>query len=69
MVDVESLVKLSSGIVDVKTFLVSRNTLGNGKTTNSKSQTSNVKMLVAESGGDLHLAMRKWNDGLYTSRS
>ena len=23
-------------------------------------------MVVAESGGSVHLAMRKWNDGLYT---
>ena len=54
---------------DGDSSLSSRNTLGNGKTANSKSQTSNVKMVVAESGGGLHLAMRKWNDGLYTCRS
>ena len=33
----------------------SRNTLGDGKTANSKSQTSNVKMVVAESGGGVAL--------------
>ena len=41
--DVESLLKLSGGVVDVEPFLVSRNTLGNKKTTNSKSPTENVK--------------------------
>ena len=45
---------------DVDSSLSSRNTLGNGKTANSKSQTSNVKMVVAKSGGGLHSAMRKW---------
>ena len=54
---------------DGDSSLSSRNTLGNGKTANSKSQTSNVKMVVAESGGGLHLAMQKWSDGLYTCRS
>ena len=54
---------------DGDSSLSSRNTLGNGKTANSKSQTSNVKMVVAESGGGLHLAMRKWNDWLYTCQS
>ena len=38
VVDVESLLKLSGGVVDVEPFLVSRNTLGNRKTANSKSQ-------------------------------
>ena len=52
-----SLAMMRGGVADVDPFLVSRNTLGNGKTTNSKSQTSNVKMVVAESGGGLHLAM------------
>ena len=42
-VDVESLAKLSGGVVDVEPFLVSRNTLGNGKTANSKSPKANVK--------------------------
>ena len=41
--DVESLLKLSGGVVDVEPFLVSQNTLGNGKTANSKSHTENVK--------------------------
>ena len=38
VVDDKSLTKLSGGVVDVEPFLVSRNTLGNGKTANSKSQ-------------------------------
>ena len=38
VVDVESLLKLKGGVVDVEPFLVNRNTLGNGKTGNSKSQ-------------------------------
>ena len=38
VVDDESVAKMSSGDVDVETFLVSQNTLGNGKTANSKSQ-------------------------------
>ena len=42
---------------DGDSSLSSRNTLGNGKTANSKSQMTNVKMVVAESGGGLHLAM------------
>ena len=43
VVDVECLSKLSSGVVDVEPFLVSRNTVGNEKTANSKSQMTNVK--------------------------
>ena len=39
---------MRGGVVDVDPFLISRNTLGNGKTANSKSHTSNVKMVVAE---------------------
>ena len=34
---------MSGGVLDVEPFLMSRNTLGNGKTANSKSQMSNVK--------------------------
>ena len=33
-----SFAMMSGGVADVDPFLVSRNTLGNGKTTNSKSQ-------------------------------
>ena len=51
VVDVEWLSMLSDSVVDVEPFLVSRNTLGNGKTANSKSPKANVKMVVAESGG------------------
>ena len=58
-VDDDLLAMMSGGVVDVEPFLISRNTLGNRKTANSKSQTSNVKMVVAESGGGLHLAMWK----------
>ena len=38
VVDDESLTKLRGGVIDVETFLVSRLTLGNRKTANSKSQ-------------------------------
>jgi hypothetical protein len=41
------MMMMRCGVVDVEPFLVSRNTLGNGKTANSKSQMSNVKMVVA----------------------
>jgi len=39
--DVETGATMSGGDVDVKPFLISRNTLGNRKNTNSKSQMSN----------------------------
>ena len=51
MVDVESLSKLSGGVVDVEPFLVSRNTLGNGKNRKLKISKENVKMVVAECVG------------------
>ena len=38
-----SVAMMSGGVLDVEPFLISRNTLGNGKTANSKSQMSNVK--------------------------
>ena len=38
-----SLAMMRGGVADVDPFLVSRNTLGNGKTANSKSQMTNVK--------------------------
>ena len=41
VVDDESLTKLSGGVDGVEPFLVSPNTLGKGKTANSKSQMSN----------------------------
>ena len=45
---------MRGGVVDVDSFLISRNTLGNGKTT-----TQNLKdksqMVVAESGGSFAL--------------
>ena len=63
MVDVESLSKVSGGVVDVKSFLVSRNTLGNGKNRKLKISKGKCQMVVAECGGGLHLAMWKWNDG------
>ena len=58
-------VMMRGDVVNVDPFLISRNILGSRKTT-----TQNLKdtsqMVVAESGGSLHLAMRKWNDELYT---
>ena len=45
---------MSGGVLDVEPFLISRNTLGNGKTANSKSQTqmsnggSGLAVVVAE---------------------
>ena len=44
VVDVESLTKLSGGVVNVEPFLVSLNILGNKKTANSKSPKANVKL-------------------------
>ena len=62
------MVMMRGSVVDVDPFLISRNTLGNGKTANSKSPKANVKMVVAESGGGMHSAMRKWGDGLCESK-
>ena len=42
-VDDDLMVMMSGVVLDVEPFLISRNTLGNGKTANSKSQMSNVK--------------------------
>ena len=42
-VDDDLVAMMSGGVLDVEPFLISRNTLGNGKTANSKSQTANVK--------------------------
>ena len=39
--DLEAM--MSGSVLDVEPFLISRNTLRNGKNVNSKSQTSNVK--------------------------
>jgi hypothetical protein len=43
MYDDELVAMMSGGVLDVEPSLISRNTLGNGKTANSKSQMSNVK--------------------------
>ena len=43
VVDVEFVAMMSGGGVDVEPFLISRNTLGNGKTVDSKSQIANGK--------------------------
>ena len=59
VVNVESLAKLSGGVVDVEPFLVSRNTLGNEK----KPQTQNLQRQMSNGGSGkrcgLHLAMWK----------
>jgi hypothetical protein len=47
MYDDDLVAMMSGGVLDVEPFLISQNTVGNGKTANSKSQTSNVKMMVA----------------------
>jgi hypothetical protein len=47
MYDDDLVAMMRGGVLDVEPFLISRNTLGNGKTANSKSQMSNVKMVVA----------------------
>ena len=39
---------------------------GKGGYQELQNELKNVKMVVAESSGGLHLAMRKWDDGLYT---
>ena len=49
--DVKSLAKLSGGVVDVELFLVSRNTLGNGKAT-----TQNLQSKMSNGGS----GMRWW---------
>jgi hypothetical protein len=38
MYDDDLVAMMSGGVLDVEPFLISRNTLGNGKTANSKSQ-------------------------------
>ena len=56
-----SLAMMRGGVADVDPFLVSRNTLGNGKTANSKSQMSNGgsenAVVVAEAHWDCGNAM------------
>ena len=42
-VDDDLVAMMSGGVLDVEPFLISRNTLGNGKTANSKSPKANVK--------------------------
>ena len=51
---------------DVDPSLSSRNTLGNGKNRKLKISNDKCQMVVAESGGGLHLAMWEWSDGIYT---
>src|SRR6187399_3568675 len=47
-------------VLDVDPFLISRNTLGNGKTT-TQNLKDKCQMVVA----DMPWWLRKWNDGLY----
>ena len=49
------------GVLDVDPFLISRNTLGNGKTT-TQNLKDKCQMVVAA----MPWWLRKWNDGLYT---
>ena len=51
VVDVEYLAKLSSSVVDVELFLVSRNTLGNGKKQQTQILKGKCQMMVAEMYG------------------
>ena len=44
------MVMMSGSVLDVEPFLISRNTLGNGKTTNQNLKDKS-QMVVAESGG------------------
>ena len=55
MIDVESLSKVSGGGVDVEPFLVSRNTLGNGKNRKLKISNDKCQMVVAKSSGGVAL--------------
>ena len=73
--DVESVAMMRGGDVDVEPFLVSRNTLGNGKTANSKSQTpmsnggSGLAVVVAEVLVETRSKWVRWRKsmvGLYT---
>ena len=64
-VEVIVLAIMRGGVADVDPFLISQNTLGNGKTT-TQNLKDKCQMVVAESGGGLHLAMREWSDGIYT---
>jgi hypothetical protein len=65
-VDDDLMAMMSGSVLDVEPFLISRSTLGNGKTASSKSQTSNVKMVVAGMWWwfcGSSMGLRKCNDG------
>ena len=55
MLDVESLSKVSGGVINVEPFLVSRNILGNGKNRKLKISNDKCQMVVAECGGGVAL--------------
>jgi len=48
VVHVESLLKVSGGVVDVEPFVVSQNTLGNGKNRKLKISKEKCQMVVPE---------------------
>ena len=56
-----SVSMMRGGALDVDPFLISRNTLGNGKTT-TQNLKDKYQMVVAA----MPWLLRKWNDGLYT---
>ena len=56
-----SVSMMRGGALDVDPFLISRNTLGNGKTT-TQNLKDKCQMVVAA----MPWWLRKWNDGLYT---
>ena len=56
-----SVSMMRGGALDVDPFLISRNTLGNGKTT-TQNLKDKYQMVVAA----MPWWLRKWNDGLYT---
>ena len=58
---VPSVSMMRGGALDVDPFLISRNTLGNGKTT-TQNLKDKYQMVVAA----MPWWLRKWNDGLYT---
>ena len=58
--DDDLVAMMSGGVLDVEPFLISRNTLGIGKTANSKSQISNVN---GGSGKAVVVAEAQWDCG------
>ena len=69
VVDDESVAMMRGGSLDVEPFLISRNTLGNGKTTTQISK-GKYQMVVAECGGGFgsSAGLQKCNDGFWSTQ-